>query len=58
MGFQQEWKNINHIFLKRGFQSYKQDMTSQYVSQEKIAELEDKIDIMNLVSNKEEDTKS
>ena len=33
-------------------------MTSQYVSQEKIAELEDKIDIMNLVSNKEEDTKS
>ena len=44
--------------MKRGFQSYKQGMTSQNKSQGKIAELDHKIYIMTLVSNKEEDTKS
>lgn len=45
-------KDINHIFLKKGFQSYQQDMTSQDESQWKIAEVEYKID--TIVSNAEE----
>lgn len=47
------WKDIKHIFLKKGFQSYQQDVKSQDESQGKIAELEQRIDIK--VSNTEED---
>ena len=47
------WKDIKLIFLKKGFQSYQQDVKSQDESQGKIAELEQRIDIK--VSNTEED---